>query len=104
MAITPRQQTAESRAALVVAALAAADSQQPAAMQLYRVMGDWYGGGFGYTLPFPSAEAAQAWGEAKARFHRDAVIRVVHRGPARAADDGVEFADPLEALRRVGAL
>lgn len=45
----------------------------------FRVQGDWEGGGFGYTLPFASAEEAEAWGRAKAAFHRDAVVTVIER-------------------------
>lgn len=50
--------------------------QQP----LFRVEADWPGGGFGYTLPFADAQAALAWGRAKARHHRDAEITVTALG------------------------
>lgn len=56
------------------------------ASNLYRVEGDWYGGGFGYTIPAASEEDARAWGERKARFHRDAVVTVTPREAARHAD------------------
>jgi hypothetical protein len=46
----------------------------------FRVVGDWAGGGFGYTLPFQDAQAAEAWGKRKARYHSDAVISVTPRG------------------------
>jgi hypothetical protein len=49
-------------------------------MPWFRVSGDWPGGGFGYTLPFNDAAAAEAWGKRKARFHHNAVITVTPRG------------------------
>lgn len=48
----------------------------------YRVEADWHGGGFGYTAGFASAEAAAAWGQAKAKHHAGAVVSVTARGGA----------------------
>lgn len=45
----------------------------------YRVQGDWFGGGFGYTLHFASHADAMAWGRAKARFHPDAQLSITLR-------------------------
>lgn len=66
--------------------IAQAHPMEPVAQEqrYYRVTGDWHGGGFGYTLPFPSAADAEAWGRQKARFHADAVVTVVDRGPVPA--------------------
>lgn len=36
-------------------------------LQMFRVTADWVGGGFAYTLSFPDAIAARAWGMQKAR-------------------------------------
>lgn len=58
----------------------AANDQAMLRMPWFRVHGDWEGGGFGYSLPFKDAAAAEAWGKRKARFHTDAVITVAPRG------------------------
>lgn len=63
------------------ARIAAANPLDTPSMRFYRVQGDWHGGGFGYTMPFPSEAEARTWGEQKARFHRDTVITVIDRGP-----------------------
>lgn len=47
--------------------------------QLFRVSADWPGGGFGYTLPFPSREAAHSWASLRARLHPGAVVCVEAR-------------------------
>jgi hypothetical protein len=72
--------------------------------RFYCVQADWHGGGFGYTLPFPSKASAHAWAEHKARFHPDAVITVLDRGPClpEAANDP-RGANPLAVDPKIAA-
>lgn len=63
-------------------AVLAADAKMTASR--FRVDAEWPGGGVSRTIPVDTAAAAQAWGEYKARFHRDAVISVTPREPAPA--------------------
>jgi hypothetical protein len=47
--------------------------------QRFRIEADWPGGGFGYTMNFPDAEAAMAWAREKAGFRNNAEITVTPR-------------------------
>jgi hypothetical protein len=66
--------------------------------QRYRVEGVWLGGGFAYTMSFTSEAAALAWGKAKTRFHRDAVITVTPRNPMDIAKEGAAERNERRAL------
>jgi hypothetical protein len=51
--------------------------------QRYSVEVHWDGAGLVRTMPFISAEAAQAWGDAKAADRPNPVVRVAPRPPRR---------------------
>lgn len=46
---------------------------------MFRVEIDWRGGGLGYTIPFPDAEAATRWALGKAKGHPGAIVNVEER-------------------------